>query len=69
MPELKQVYSESVDSIGWENGELHVRWKRTGRVSVYRGVPSELAENVMNAASVGQALRNSIQGIFEHSYI
>ena len=41
MPEMKPVYSSHVDAVGYDVGkeELHVQW-RTGRVSVYHGVPA-----------------------------
>ena len=69
MPEMQEVYSNSVHSIGYGDGELHVRWARTGRISVYKGVPPDLANQIINAPSVGSALKNSIQGTFEHRYI
>ena len=66
---MREVYSSVVHSIGYEDGNLHVRWARTGRVSVYKDVPPELADQVMNAPSIGSALRDVIQNTFEHQYI
>lgn len=68
--EMRSVYSDAVDEIGYddETKELHVVWKRNGRRSVYSGVPPEVAEETMNAPSVGQALRNSVQNTYAHGY-
>lgn len=71
MPEMVDVYSTAVSSIGYDEGKqtLYVTWARTGRMSVYRGVPAELATQIRNAPSVGQALRESVQGTYDHQYI
>lgn len=70
MPEMRDVYSDSVNQIGYdpETKELHVTWKRTGKVSVYQGVPAAVAEETMNAPSIGQALRNGVQNTYAHGY-
>ena len=65
---MQQVYSSAVDEIGYEDGKLVVVWKRTGKTSTYAGVPPELAQRVMNAPSIGQALRASVQGTYSHGY-
>lgn len=71
MPEMREVYSSRVSEIGYEDGNLIVRWAkgRPGKeVSIYEGVPQKLAEEVMNAASIGQALRNAIESAYPHRY-
>lgn len=69
--EMNEVFSSSVAAIGYDEGsqELHVEWQRNGRVSVYKDVPAVVAERVMKAASIGQALREGIQQVYEHRYI
>jgi KTSC domain len=67
--EMREVYSNRVASIGYEDGKLAVKWAKGGRTSVYTGVPEELAREVMNAPSVGSALRLSIEGSYPHSYL
>lgn len=72
MPEMREVYSSRVARIGYEDGALHVEWAtpRPGKeVSVYEDVPEKLADEVMNAASVGQALRLSIEPQYPHRYL
>ncbi len=65
---MRQVYSSVVQEIGYEDGKLAVVWKRTGKTSTYTGVPPEVAQRVMNAPSIGQALRESVQGTYSHGY-
>ncbi len=67
--EMREVYSNRVASIGYEDGKLIVKWAKGGKTSVYDGVPKELADQVMNAPSIGQALRMSIEGVYSHSYL
>jgi hypothetical protein len=66
--EMREVYSSAVQEIGYEDGKLVVVWKRTGKTSTYTGVPPDLARQVMNAPSIGQALRESVQGVYDHGY-
>lgn len=68
MVEMRSVYSSRVDSIGFENGRLFVRWAKGGKTSVYEGVPEELADQVMRSPSIGSALRMSIENQYPHSY-
>lgn len=67
---MRQVYSSVVSEIGYDIGkqELVVVWSRNGKRSIYEGVPAGLADEVMNAASVGLALRDSIQNNYTHRY-
>ena len=70
--EMREVYSSAVQEIGYEDGRLVVVWRarrtRPAKTSTYTGVPPELAQRVMNAPSIGQALRESVQGVYEHGY-
>jgi hypothetical protein len=66
--EMREVYSSAVQEIGYEDGKLVVVWKRSGKTSTYTGVPPELAQQVMNAPSIGQALRESVQNQYAHGY-
>ncbi len=66
--EMREVYSNRVASIGYEDGKLIVKWAKGGKTSVYDGVPEQLANEVMNAPSIGSALRLSIEGQYAHSY-
>jgi hypothetical protein len=64
------VYSSHVAEIGYDNdtGELLVTWQ-SGRVSAYAGVSEELALQVANAPSVGQALNAQVKNVFSHRYV
>ena len=68
MPDMRPVYSSVVDEIGYEDGALFVRWSRGGKISVYEGVPADLAAQVRNAPSIGKALREQIQDAYKHRY-
>lgn len=67
----RPVYSSVVSEIGHDpvTSELHVIWARSGKHSVYGGVPAEEAERTMSAPSVGQALREGIQQRYRHRYL
>lgn len=66
--DMREVYSSSVNSVGYDNGLLVVEWKN-GRRSSFDRVPPALADEVMNAPSVGKALRQSVQGSYPHKYL
>lgn len=67
--ETKSVYSSHVDTVSYDDAtsDLTVRWD-TGKVSVYAGVPANIAKEVMNSWSVGTALHNQVKGKYEHRY-
>jgi hypothetical protein len=66
--EMREVYSSHVDSIGFEDGELTVTWS-SGKTSVYSGVPESVANSVMDAPSIGSALRSDVKGKYSHRYV
>ena len=45
-----------------------MRWAKSGRLSVYSGVPEELALQVANAPSVGSILNSDIKSYYSHRY-
>ena len=65
---MREVYSSTVERIGYEDGVLRVEWAKSGKVSLYHGVPEKLANEVMNAPSIGSALRSLIQPGYRHAY-
>lgn len=69
-PVMREVHSSHVDKIGYsaETAELLVVWD-SGKTSVYSGVPSALADEVLNSWSVGSALSARIKGQYEHRYV
>lgn len=69
MPEMKQVHSSHIHSIGHDDGadELHVVY-RTGKRAIYSGVGSEKAKRIMGSWSIGKALHDEIKGKHSHRY-
>ena len=67
---MRQVFSSRVDEIGHdpETGELFVKWKNSGKVSVYSGIDAEKAKTVMNSYSIGQTLNDLVIGQHDHAY-
>lgn len=67
--EWKNVFSDRAQAVGHdaEKRELHVRWKN-GKVSVYSDVAADVAEDIANSWSVGQALNEAIIGRKKHRY-
>lgn len=66
-PEMKNVFSSHIASVGYADGELHVVFKN-GKAGVYAGVPPDIGEAVVNAASVGTAIHQNVRGRFAFSY-
>lgn len=66
---MRNVFSSRVNMVGHdpETNQLVVQWKR-GKTSIYDGVPADLAFQVMNAPSVGQAIHNQIKPKYAHRY-
>ncbi|TXH12413.1 MAG: KTSC domain-containing protein [Hyphomicrobiaceae bacterium] len=66
--EMKRVYSSHIDKIGYNpaSQEFHVEYQK-GKTSIYRGVSPDDAKSVLEAASVGSALK-SFRGKYEHGY-
>jgi hypothetical protein len=66
---FRHVYSSNVSTIGYdpETKELSVTWTK-GKQSIYSGVPEELAEQLVNAPSVGSMLNAEIKPYYAHRY-
>ena len=67
--QMRNVFSSTIQQIGHDpaDNSLYVLWNN-GKTSVYEGVPSDLAQQVMNAPSVGSALHASVKMNFPHRY-
>lgn len=66
----KEVHSEQAEKVGYdaETLELFVKWRRGGRVSIYEGVPADIAREAAMAWSIGTFLNDSVKGVFPHRY-
>jgi len=70
MTAWKDVHSDMVERVGYdaETQELSVKWRRTGRVSIYEGVPPDVANQAMTAWSVGEYLNENVKPVYGHRY-
>lgn len=69
-PSMKQVHSSHVHAVGYDNAnqELHVEYKGGNRY-VYKNVPADKADTVMNSHSIGSALHTHIKGQHDHDVL
>lgn len=71
---MKRVYSSHIDEVGYDpdTKELHVTFQgkegKAAKTAVYMDVPADIAQQVVDAPSVGTALHNLIKGNFAHEY-
>jgi len=69
MPEMRSVFSSHINQIGFdeEAGELHVNFADGSHV-VYSDVSDRVAQQVLQAPSIGQALHEGVRGRFKFHY-
>jgi hypothetical protein len=69
-PVMQSVYSSHVNKVGYDpqSKTLLVQWD-TGKTSAYEGVPPDVADEAINAWSVGSFLNSAVKGRFRHSYV
>ena len=62
------VHSSSLRSVGYnkETQELHVNFNDTGRY-VYHGVPENVHQSLMMAASKGNFIHSQLKGKYEYT--
>lgn len=67
--EMKSVFSSHVSKVGYDAGskELEIEFKN-GKTAVYQDVPSDVANLVVNAPSVGSAIHTFLKGRFAFGY-
>ncbi len=65
---LHQVESSNIDSIGFEDNTLEVKFK-SGATYEYLGVPEEVYVEMMNAESKGRYLAQNIKGNYIYNRI
>ena len=68
MPWSKNVFSSMVSAVAYdeEKAELMVTWAKSGKTSVYAGVPEGVALDLSNAPSVGQMVNSEIKPYYQH---
>ena len=62
-----QVFSSMASEVGYDadTSELFVKWT-SGKMSVYSGVPPEVAREAATSFSVGQFLNSAVKGKYPH---
>ena len=70
LPPMRDIFSSHVGRVGYspDTQELFVEWQGTGKTSVYSGVPQAVANQTMNAWSVGKALKENVKDVYPHRY-
>lgn len=69
--QMRSVFSSTVKDIGYDEGtaQFYVTWLKSGKTSVYDGVPADIAEQVNSAPSIGSAvIALLVKGGFAHAY-
>jgi hypothetical protein len=66
----QSVFSTMVKEVAYDSDaqELRVTWN-SGRTSAYSDVPEDIAHQVANAPSVGQAINQMIKDQYGHRYV
>lgn len=70
VPEMKQVSSSNIDSIGYDgqNQEVYVRFLNGG-LYVYKGVPEHEFQNLLEASSLGSYLNRNYKNVYPYERI
>lgn len=70
MVNMTYVDSSNVQAIGYDNNaqELHVQFN-SGATYVYHGVPPEIYDELMAAASKGSFLNRAVKAVYQCSKV
>lgn len=70
LPEMNPVSSSNIDSIGYDepNQEVYVRFLN-GSTYVYKGVPAQEYQNLLEAPSHGSYLNRSFKNVYPYERI
>ena len=68
-PVTHHVHSTNIQSVSHDpdTQEMSVLWK-SGRTSIYDGVPNDIADQVRRSSSVTQAVREMVIPFYHHRY-
>ena len=69
-PEMIPVTSSNIESIGYDeqNEQVYIRFLN-GSLYVYKGVPLQEFENLLNASSLGSYLHRSYKNVYPYERI
>lgn len=70
LPEMKQVSSSNLESIGYDeqNQEVYVRFLN-GSIYVYKGVSEHEFQNLIEAPSCGSYLNRNFKNVYPYERI
>jgi hypothetical protein len=66
--EMKKVKSSNVDSVGYNDGQLDIKFK-SGSIYRYFDVPKDVYEALMRSKSIGKYVSASIVKKFKHELL
>lgn len=68
MPEMTYVDSSNIEAIGYDDAtqELHVRFL-SGATYIYKGVPRQIFDDLMQAPSKGSFLNREVKGVYQYA--
>lgn len=66
----RSVYSSMVSEVGYDpdTQEMSITWAKSGKTSIYSGVPEDVAESCSRAPSVGQFINSEVKPFYSHRY-
>lgn len=65
---MTPVSSSNLNSVGYENGTLYVRFNN-GSLYAYSGVPESIYRGLMSASSHGSYLAQNVKGVYPYKRI
>lgn len=65
VPEMTDIRSSNIEAVGYDRGELHVRFKGGGHY-VYFDVPSDVHRALMRADSTGSHFHEHVKEKFTY---
>lgn len=68
LPQMTQVSSSNIDSIGYNEQGVYVRFLN-GSLYVYKGVPEHEFQNLMEAPSHGSYLNRNFKNVYPYERI
>jgi hypothetical protein len=59
-----------VSEVGYDpdTQEMSITWEKSGKTSIYSGVPEDVAESCSRAPSVGQFINSEVKPFYSHRY-
>ncbi len=68
LPEMILVSSSNIESIGYENEQVYVKFLN-GSIYVYKGVPLHEFENLRDSPSLGSYLHRNYKNVYPYEKV